>query len=99
MIAYMPNGGMYAPPARVAPNPRVSPISPFMSATVKKRVSTVSAVLTVGFSFDDEPTVNSNNELTVATSGSHNLSRPSNCSLCACSFRPCATRSPSVRRR
>jgi len=31
-----------------------------------KRVATVSALVTVGFSFDDEPTVNSNGELTVA---------------------------------
>ena len=69
--------------------------------------------MTVGFSFDDEPKVNSQDELRVATSticpithhpltpssaeeGSyfHNLSRPSNCNLCACSFPPCATRSP-----
>ena len=33
---------------------------------------------TVGFSFDDEPTVNSQDELAVATSGSHNLRRRSN---------------------
>jgi hypothetical protein len=32
-------------------------------------------------------------------SGPHNLRRRSNCNLCACSFPPCATRSPSVRRR
>jgi len=32
--------------------------------------ATVSAGLIVGFSFDDEPTVNSKNELTVLTSGS-----------------------------
>jgi hypothetical protein len=51
--------------------------------------------VTVSFSFDDEPTVNSKNELTVATSGSQNLRRRSNCNLCACTFPPCATRSPS----
>jgi hypothetical protein len=39
---------------------------------------TVGALLSVGFSVDDEPTVNSQGELSVATSGSHNLSRRSN---------------------
>ena len=34
----------------------------------KKPVATVRVFLTVGFSLDDEPTVNSNCELTVATS-------------------------------
>ena len=33
--------------------------------------------MAVGLSFDDEPTVNSKDELTVATSGSHNLRRRS----------------------
>ena len=32
----------------------------------------------MGFTFDDEPTVNSQDELTVATFGSHNLRRRSN---------------------
>ena len=36
---------------------------------------TVTPLVTVGFSFDDEPTVNSKGELGVATSGSHNLMR------------------------
>jgi hypothetical protein len=40
-----------------------------------QRVDTATALVTVGFSFDDEPTVNSQDELTVATSGSHNLRR------------------------
>ena len=40
--------------------------------------ATVTAFVTVGFSFDDEPTVNSQDELAVATSGSHNLRRRSN---------------------
>src|SRR5208337_1688886 len=62
--------------------------------TAKERVATACAVVTVGFSFDDEPTVNSKDELTVATSGSHNLRRCSNRNLRACSFPPCATRSP-----
>jgi hypothetical protein len=35
------------------------------------------ALVTVGFSFDDELTVNSQDELAVATSGSHNLRRRS----------------------
>jgi hypothetical protein len=55
----------------------------------------ITALVTVGFSFDDEPTGNSKDELPVATSGSHNLRRRLNCNLCACSFPPCATRSPS----
>ena len=38
----------------------------------------VTAFVTVGFSFDDEPTVNSQGELAVAASGSHNLRRRSN---------------------
>jgi hypothetical protein len=33
--------------------------------------------VTVDFRFDDEPTVNSKDELTVATSGSHDLRRRS----------------------
>jgi hypothetical protein len=48
----------------------------------------------VGFRFEDEPTGNSKDELTVATSGPSYLSRRSNCNLCACIFPPCATRSP-----
>ena len=36
------------------------------------------AMLVQGFSFDDEPTVNSQDELAVATSGSQNLRRRSN---------------------
>ena len=47
-----------------------------------------------GFSFDDKPTVDSKDELTIATSRSHNLRRRSNCNLCTCSFPPSATRSP-----
>jgi len=39
---------------------------------------TVIALMTMGFSFDDEPTVHSQDELAVATSGSHNLRRRSN---------------------
>ncbi len=38
----------------------------------------VNAFVTMGFSFDDEPTVNSQDELAVATSGSHNLRHRSN---------------------
>ena len=38
--------------------------------------ATISAFL--GFSFEDERTVNSKNEFAVATSGSHNLRRRSN---------------------
>ena len=41
-------------------------------------VAKVSALVTVGFYFDDEPTVNSQDELAVDTSGSHNLRRRSN---------------------
>ena len=52
------------------------------------------ALVTVSFSFDDEPTVNSKDELSVATSRSSDLRRRSNCNLCAYSFPPCATRSP-----
>jgi len=63
----------------------------------------------VGFSFDDEPTVNSKDELGVprasspctwaelalsAAKGCPCYGRRSNCSLRACSFPPCATRSP-----
>jgi hypothetical protein len=40
--------------------------------------ATVAAFLTAEFSFDDEPTVNSQGELAVAASGSHNLRRRSN---------------------
>ena len=46
--------------------------------------ATISAFL--GFSFEDERTVNSKNEFAVATSGSHNLRRRSNCNLCASSL-------------
>jgi len=42
-----------------------------------ERVATVTAFVTVGFSFDDEPTVNSQDELAVATSGPQNLRRRS----------------------
>jgi len=41
-------------------------------------VATVTVLVTVGFPFDDGPTVNSQDELAVATSGSHNLRRRSN---------------------
>jgi hypothetical protein len=37
-------------------------------------LATVSAFVAVGFSFDGAPTVNSQDELSVATSGSQNLS-------------------------
>jgi hypothetical protein len=40
--------------------------------------ATVAAFVTAGFSFYDEPTANSQDELAVATSGSHNLRRRSN---------------------
>ncbi len=40
--------------------------------------ATVTAPVPVGFSSDHEPTVNSQDELAVATSGSHNLRRCSN---------------------
>ncbi|MGA9055288.1 MAG: hypothetical protein WB763_02130, partial [Terriglobia bacterium] len=63
-----------------------------MSKLIYWIAATVTALVTVGVFFDDEPTVNSKHELTVATSGSQNLSRRSNCNLCACSFPPCATR-------
>jgi hypothetical protein len=39
--------------------------------------ATVTAFVTVGFSLDDEPTVNSKDELTVATSGSQDPRRRS----------------------
>jgi hypothetical protein len=39
--------------------------------------ATITAFGTVAFHFDDEPTVNSQDELAVATSGSHNLRRRS----------------------
>jgi hypothetical protein len=39
--------------------------------------ATVTAFVTVGLSFGDGPTVNSKDELTVATSGPHNLRRRS----------------------
>jgi predicted benzoate:H+ symporter BenE len=71
----------------------------FLACLAGQRVGALSALVTAGFSFDDEPTVNSKIELTVATSGSHNLRRCSNCNLCACSLAPCATGSPSVSRR
>jgi len=38
----------------------------------------VTALITVTFSSDDEPTIDSQDELAVATSGSYNLSRRSN---------------------
>ena len=67
--------------------------------------ATIGALVTVGFSFDDEPRANSKGKSTVATSGPHNLRRRSNCNLCACTKcrgpnntgprYGCATRSPS----
>jgi hypothetical protein len=48
------------------------------NAKREKRVAKVTALVAMGFSFDDEPTVNSQDEMAVATSGSHNLSRRSN---------------------
>ena len=44
-------------------------------ALVRKRVAVATALVTISFSFDDEPTANSQDELAVATSGSHNLRR------------------------
>jgi hypothetical protein len=41
-------------------------------------VSRWQSLAAMGFSFDDEPTVNSQDELTVATSASHNVRRRSN---------------------
>ena len=41
----------------------------------RELLATITAHVTVGFPFDDEPTVNSQDELAVATSGSHNLRR------------------------
>ncbi len=48
------------------------------SAPVSKRVAVTTTLVTMGFSFNDEPTFNSQDELAVATSGSHNLWRGSN---------------------
>jgi hypothetical protein len=64
------------------------------SCVPRRAAATVSALATVGFSFDDESTVNSKDGLTVTTSGSQNLRRRSNWNLCACSFPLCTTRSP-----
>jgi hypothetical protein len=47
-------------------------------ALIMKRAALVYALMTMGDSFDDESTVNSQDELAVATSGSHNLRRHSN---------------------
>jgi len=58
-----------------------------------KRVAGASDLVTVNFSFDAEPTVNSQAELALATCGSHNLRRRSNCNLCACSFPLCKLKS------
>ena len=57
--------------AAVAENPSAKP------ALVRKRVAVPTALATTGFSLNDEPTVKSQRELTVATSGSHNLRRRS----------------------
>ncbi len=43
--------------------------------------ATVTALVTAGFSLDDEPRVSSKNELTVATFGSHNLRHRSGADL------------------
>ena len=64
------------------------------SCVPRRAAATASALATVGFSFDDESTVNSKDGLTVTTSGSQNLRRRSNWNLCACSFPLCTTRSP-----
>jgi hypothetical protein len=56
----------------------------------------VNACVSVGFPFGDQPTVNSQDELTVAACGSHNLKRRSNCNFGAWSFPLCATPSPSA---
>ena len=62
----------------------------------EERVDTISALVTVGFSIDDEPTANSKDDLTVVTSGSQDLRRRSKCNLRACVFPPCATRATTV---
>jgi len=49
----------------------------FLTRKGKSGVATATAFEIAGFPFADEPTVNSKNELTVATSGSHNLRRRS----------------------
>ena len=43
--------------------------------SMRKLVTTVTAFVTTDFPFDNESTVNSQGELTVATSGSQNLKR------------------------
>ena len=52
---------------------------------IRKRGAVPTGLATTGFSFADEPPVNSKDELSAATSGSHNLRRRSNCNPCACS--------------
>jgi hypothetical protein len=44
----------------------------------------ITVLVTMSFSFDDEPRVNSQDELAVATSGSVNLKCRSNCNLRVC---------------
>jgi hypothetical protein len=64
---------------RVIPRPAGLLLCGFLlSRAIPERVSTLTALAPVGFSFNDEPTVNSQDELAVATSGSHNLRRRSN---------------------
>ena len=58
--------------AAVAEDPSAKP------ALVRKRAALVNAQVTMGVSFEDEPTVNSQDELAVATSASYNLRRRSN---------------------
>ena len=53
-------------------------ISQTLSPNWRAGTATVTAFVTVGFPFDDEPAVNSQDQLIVATSGSHNLRRRSN---------------------
>ena len=49
-----------------------------MSKLIYWIAATVTALVTVGVFFDDEPTVNSQGELAFAASGSRNLRRRSN---------------------
>jgi hypothetical protein len=54
------------------------PLHPGYPLGCCQRADTISAFMTVGIAFADEPTLNSQDELAEATSGSHNLRRRSN---------------------
>ena len=58
--------------AAIAEDPSTKP------APVSKRQAVASALVTTAFPFDAKLAVNSQNELAVDTSGSHNLRRRSN---------------------